>query len=392
MPALTITFQLHQPYRLKAFPFDRIGHDHTWEDGAQNSTLLNLACDYSYLPANEALLRAIRNTEGQFRLAFSISGTCLEQLYRYRPDVIESFRKLSDTGCVEFLAQPYYHSLAGLYSLAEFRRQVVKHEKAIQHLLEQKPTVFCNTGLLYSDELLPAIEELGYKTIMTGDNTANPGSPDTDQVFHAGRNGIQILPRNAHLSKAMVNDIKLNKNENPNAANVFLRKITALADSATCINISFDYESLERIVTDNDSAFLYLEQFPTELKKHENYSFLLPSDASQTAGPKQPSYNSPEWTSRIGETKDAAAWNKNQMQRDALKELYACESAVLKCGRPELMDQWGRLQTSDHFRYMGTQSTGDPTDHDLNPYSSHYDAYLNYMNVLSNFRKLLEKV
>ena len=391
MPAFCIIIQVHQPYRLKNYPFERIGRDHAWEDSALNITRLNQIADYCYLPANNALMQAIENSDEKFRFAFSISGTCLEQLFRYRPDVIDSFRKLGDTGCVEFLAQTYYHSLAGIYSPAEFRRQVVKHEKAIQHLLEQRPTVLCNTGLLHSDALLPAIEELGYKTIFAEGISSNVNGGNPDQVFHTG-NGIQVLARNSRVSDVIEHKIAQIQEEKINPGDAARQGIGELRESASCITISVDYEIVGMPTLNNKNQVLtFLEGFPNQAQRQENLQFMLPSDAWKTAGAEQASFHSPEWTSMIGETKDAAAWCQNHLQKDALKELYDCETVVLKSGRPELIDQWGRLQTSDHFRYMNIPFSGNSTQNTINPYHSAYDAYLNYMNVLSDFRKLLEK-
>ncbi len=391
MPAICLVFHVHQPFRLKPYSFDRIGHDHAWEDIAQNTAILNQVSDSCYLPTNDSLLRAIQNSDGQFRFAFSISGTCLEQLFHYRPDVIESFRRLAETGCVEFLAQPYYHSLAGIYAQTEFRRQVVKHEKAIQLLLEQRPTVFCNTSLLHADELLPAIEDLGYKTILTEGAPDCLGSMRPDQVFRSGRNGTRVLARNAALSEELAGNIMLLQRENPHPGKAFGRKIAALAESAECINIFLDYEFFGRRVPVHETAFSILESFPAELLKHQNLHFSLPSDASETRIAEPPFYQSSYWVSRVGKTKDDALWCHNHMQKDALKELYSCEFAVLKSGKPELLDQWGRLQTSDHFSYMSTRFRYNASLQPLNPYPSPYDAYLNYMNVLSDFRMLVEK-
>ena len=390
MSAICLVFHVHQPFRLKPYSFDQIGHDHAWENIAQNTAILNQASDSCYLPANDALLRAIQNSDGQFRFAFSISGTCLEQLFHYRPDVIESFRRLAETGCVEFLAQPYYHSLAGIYAQSEFRRQVVKHEKAIQQLLEQRPTVFCNTGLLHADELLPAIEELGYKTILAEGTPDCLGSLHPDQVFSSGRKGTRVLARNAALSEELAGTMMLPQREKP-PGKAFGRKIAALAESAECINIFLDYEFFGRYAPVHGTDFSILEAFPSEMRSKQNLHFSLPSDASDTRSTEPPNYHSLNWVSGVGETKDDGHWRHNHMQKDALKELYSCEFPVLKSGKPELMDQWGRLQTSDHFSYMSSHFRHNSSLQAFNPYPSPYDAYLNYMNVLSDFCRVLEK-
>ena len=385
MTDICLIFQVHQPYRLKDFPFDKIGKDHSYENTALNTAILNRVSDHCYLPANQILLEAIRRFEGRLKVAFSVSGTALEQFFRYRPDVLDSFRNLCNTGCVEFLAETYYHSLAGLHSAAEFRRQVVKHEKAIQNLLDVKPTVLRNTELLYADSLLPAIEGLGFRTILTEGKPDNLSDGNPNKIHTSPDEKCRILVRNQTLSDSISFPGSL-----LNVAD-YAENLVQEAENGSCICLYLDYETFGEHHRLESGILNFISKLPEEILKKPGLRFALPSDAALDGPDDKPVYHAPEWTSWADQAKDTSAWCENHMQRDAQKQVFNCELSLLKLGKPELLDAWGRLQSSDHFYYMSTLYSRDPVHKAFNPYSSPYDAYLNYMNVLSDFRGLLHK-
>jgi len=383
MTDICLIFQVHQPYRLKDFPFDKIGKDHTYENTAHNTAILNRVSDRCYLPANRILLEAIKRFDGRLKVAFSVTGTALEQFFRYRPDVLDSFRDLSNTGCVEFLAETYYHSLASLHSPSEFRRQVVKHEKAVQSLLDVKPTVLRNTELLYADSMLPAIEALGFRTILTEGKKGNMSEGNPNEIHTSPDGKCRILVRNQELSDA------ISFPGTPLKAADYAGKLTKEAGSSICICL--DYETFGEHQKQESGILDFLGRLPEETLKHSGLRFALPSDAALDGPDQKPVYHSPEWTSWSDEVKDLSAWYDNHMQKDAQKQLFNCELSLLSLGKPELFDAWGRLQSSDHFYHMSTRYSRDPVHKAFNPYASPYDAYLNFMNVLSDFRGLIHK-
>ncbi len=389
MTDVCLIFQVHQPYRLKEYSFERIGRDHAYEDSARNIAILNRIADNCYLPANQILLDAIEKMDGRLKVAFSISGTALEQFFRYRPDVMDSFRALSETGCVEFLAETYYHSLAGLSSVSEFRRQVVKHEKAIQNLLDVKPTVFRNTELLYADALLPAIQALGYKTILAEGKPANLNGNHPNQVFHTGQHRNRVLARNPELSDDI--GLRFSNPAQPLLADFFAEKLARESDGGHQVCLCLDYETFGEHQKKESGILHFLAALPAEILKQESLRLALPSDAALDGPDEKPAYQSPEWSSWSDKDKSDAAWRCDHMQKDALKQVYDLEPQLFALGKPELLDMWGRLQSSDHFYYMSTRFRQDPVHRAFNPYPSPYDAYLNYMNVLSDFRGLLQK-
>jgi alpha-amylase len=390
MAAVCFYFQVHQPYRLKNFPFFKIGKDHFHEATALNVEILNRVSDLCYLPANNLMLRLIEKFEGRFKIAFSITGTALEQLHRHRPDVVDSFRKLADTGCVEFLAETYFHSLAALFSDAEFERQVKMHEKAMKNILGIKPRVFRNTELMYQNGLAEKVEALGYKMILAEGSGKYIGSQSANQIFTSADNKIKILPRNFVLS----DDIAFrfsdpDWSEFPLSARKYAGWLHEISDPNACVGLFMDYETFGEHRRVETGIFDFLQSLPAAILSKDGFHFANPSDFLKLKPANAPAFNSPAWSSWADEEKDVSAWMHDHMQKDALKKIYELEPVVYELGKPDLMDVWGKLQTSDHFYYMSTRYRNNPVHQSFNHYASPYDAYLNYMNILSDFRGLL---
>ena len=390
MAAICFYFQVHQPYRLKNFSFVKIGKDHFYEATAQNVEILNRVSDRCYLPANNLFLKLIKENEGKFKISYSISGTCLEQLHRHRPDVITSFRKLYETNCVEFLSETYYHSLAALYSLPEFERQVKLHEKAMNNILGIKTKVFRNTELMYQNGLADILDEMGYKMVLAEGSKKYLGKESSNQIFLAKNQKTKILPRNYILS----DDIAFRFSdpawsEFPLMAETFANWLHKIDDSTGSINMFMDYETFGEHRKTETGIFEFMRHLPAQILKDPNFHFATPSDLLKIKKPNAPLYDSPAWSSWADEDKDASAWTEDNMQKDALRKVYALERPLKALNKPDLIDVWGKLLTSDHFYYMSTRYRSDPTHQSFTPYNSPYDAYLNYMNVLSDFGGLL---
>jgi alpha-amylase len=390
MAAICFYFQVHQPYRLKNFSFVKIGKDHFYEATAQNVEILNRVSDRCYLPANNLFLKLIKENEGKFKISYSISGTCLEQLHRHRPDVIASFRKLYETNCVEFLSETYYHSLAALYSLPEFERQVKLHEKAMNNILGIKTKVFRNTELMYQNGLADILDEMGYKMVLAEGSKKYLGKESSNQIFLAKNQKTKILPRNYILS----DDIAFRFSdpawsEFPLMAETFANWLHKIDDSTGSINMFMDYETFGEHRKTETGIFEFMRHLPAQILKDPNFHFATPSDLLKIKKPNAPLYDSPAWSSWADEDKDASAWTEDNMQKDALRKVYALERPLKALNKPDLIDVWGKLLTSDHFYYMSTRYRSDPTHQSFTPYNSPYDAYLNYMNVLSDFGGLL---
>jgi alpha-amylase len=390
MASVCFYFQVHQPYRLKNYSFFKIGKDHFYEDTAQNVAILNRVADLCYLPANRMMEKLIRESEGQFKVSFSVTGTCLEQLHRHRPDVIDSFRRLAETGQVEFLAETYYHSLAALFSPTEFRRQVKMHEKAMQNIIGYKPKVFRNTELLYQNGLAHMLDDLGYRMVLAEGGRKYIGSESTNQIFLAKNEKTRVLPRNFILS----DDIAFrfadpSWPEYPLTADKYAGWLHRVEDPNASIHLYMDYETFGEHRSRETGIFAFMEALPAQILKNPAFHFATPSDLLKVKRAKSPTYESGAWSSWADEDKDASAWLDDHMQRDALRKIYECEERVMELNKPDLIDVFGKLQTSDHFYYMSTRYRYDPTHQSFTHYLSPYDAYLNYMNVLSDFRGVL---
>jgi len=390
MAAICFYFQVHQPIRLKNYSFIKIGNDHFYDATALNVEILNRVSDRCYLPTNALLQNLIERHEGKFKVSFSISGTCLEQFHRHRPDVIASFRKLYETGCVEFLAETYYHSLAALYSLSEFERQVKMHQKAMLNILGIKTKVFRNTELMYQNGLADVLEDLGFKMVLAEGAKKYLAKESSNQIFLAKNQKTKILPRNYILS----DDIAFRFSdpswtEYPLMADTFANWIHKVEDQTGSINLFMDYETFGEHRTAETGIFEFMRHMPGDVLKNKDFHFATPSDLLKIKKPNAPIYDSPAWSSWADEDKDASAWTEDNMQRDALRKIYECEKLVIDLKKPDLIDAWGKLQTSDHFYYMSTRYRNDPTHQSFSPYKSPYDAYLNYMNVLSDFRGVI---
>ena len=389
MSSICFYFQVHQPYRLKPYSFFKIGHDHAYEATALNVEIINRVSDVCYLPANALMQKLIEQHEGRFKISYSITGTALEQLSRHRPDVIESFRKLGETGCVEFLGETYYHSLAALYSPTEFERQVALHQKAVTNLLGQKPKTFRNTELLYQNGLAAKVHDLGYSLILAEGAPRNIGRETPNQVFSSMDGSIKVLARNYALS----DDIAFrfsdpSWSEYPLSAQTFSKWLHASEGSHSVVNLFMDYETFGEHRKADTGIFRFLEALPQYVLANPQFAFTTPAGLAKTKASLK-NIDSPAWSSWADADKDASAWTEDHMQRDALRKLYECEARVLALGRPEMLDVWSKLQTSDHFYYMSTRYRNDPTHQAFSHYHSPYDAYLNFMNVLSDFKKII---
>jgi alpha-amylase len=405
MPAICLYFQLHQPCRLKRYTAFDIGRDHDYEDRGENRRLLEKVAERCYLPANALLLNLIHKYEGRFRVAFSISGVLLDQLTMYRPAVLESFRGLAETGCVEFLNETYYHSLSFLFSRDDFRAQVSRHRRKIKELFGQEGKTFRFTELIYNNDLAREAEHLGYEVILAEGAEALLGDRSPNRVYRASRDSsgdgggdgagdgrIKLLLRNYRLS----DDVSFrfsNRDwqEYPLTVEKYARWIHSENGAGTVINLFMDYETFGEHQWADTGIFRFLEKLPGEILKHRDFVFATPAEIAGTVEPVD-SIDAPELSSWADTERDLTAWLGNAMQQDAAGTLYGLEAAVKACKDAYLLDSWRKLQTSDHFYYMCTKWFADGDVHKyFNPYPSPYDAYINYMNILDDLSRQVKK-
>jgi len=393
MPSICLFFQVHQPRRLRRYTVFDIGQCHDYENETLNRDVLHRVSDKCYLPANARILELFRKYGGDFRVAFSLTGTVIEQLQAERPDVLESFRRLNETGYVEWLNETHDHSLASLYSPVEFREQVQRHHAKIEGLFGQKAVTFCNTEMIYNNDIARTIGEMGYQVILTeGADRILPGGDPWISCRSVSYPALAVLLRHYRLS----DDISFRFSstdwfEYPLTAKKYARRLSEQGETAEVINLFMDYETFGEHHWSETGIFDFLWELPGEVLKYPDFRFATPSQIIPDPS-SSPWLDVKETVSWADSERDLTAWTGNGMQQDALRSLYQMEDRVRQSGDDEVLKIWRRLQTSDHFYYMSTKWFADGDVHTyFNPWESPYDAYISYMNILDDFDRKLHK-
>ena len=379
-------FQVHQPDRLRQFRFFDIGNDFHYLDDFSNRTIVRRVAERCYLPANKMLHDLILRNNGAFKVAFSISGTAIEQFERYVPEVIDSFKALAATGCVEFLSETYSHSLASLASTAEFKKQVKQHADLMKRLFGVKPTVFRNTELIYSDMIGAAVADLGYDVMLTEGAKHILGWKSPNFVYVNALNPrMKLLLRNFNLS----DDIAFRFSDKgwnswPLTADKFADWAVSALQKDDVLNLFMDYETFGEHQRSASGIFDFMNALPAAILAR-NIDFSTPSEAARKYQPVAP-LHVPYPISWADEERDTSAWLGNDLQEEAFNKLYAMEAEVYKTKDENLVSIFRKLQESDHFYYMCTKFFSDGSVHSyFNPYDTPYEAFINYMNVLADF-------
>ena len=359
-------------------------------DDFKNASICRKVANKCYLPANRLLLEMIRRGQGQFKVSYSITGVLLEQFQRFCPEVMSTFDALAETGCVEFLGETYYHSLSFLYSPEEFKQQVAKHTQTITELWGQKPTVFRNTELIYNNDLAHTIESLGqFKAIITEGVDRILGYRSPNFVYRPqGCESLKLLLKNYTLSDDIAFRFS-NRHwaEWPLTAEKFANWVHDANGNGHVINLFMDYETFGEHQWADTGIFDFMRHLPEQILKHPDNSFKTPSEVADTYEDMD-AIDVPHLISWADTERDLSAWLGNAMQSNAIHELFRLEKQVKQTQDERLIDDWRRLQVSDHFYYMCTKYFSDGDVHKyFNPYDSPYDSYINFMNVLDNLRK-----
>lgn len=387
MKTICFYFQVHQPLRLKKYCFFNIGKDHHYLDELANRSIMQKIATRCYLPMNNLLLELIKENKGKFRVSFSMSGLAVEQFKAYAPQVLESFKLLAKTGCVEFLGETYAHSLSSLINMDEFREQVERHTAMIEHEFGMKPTVFRNTELIYSDEIGHVVAEMGFNAMLAEGAKHILGWKSPNYTYaNALNQKLRLLLRNYKLS----DDIAFRFSDRgwdewPLTVDKYVKWLTADDVPGDMINLFMDYETFGEHQWAESGIFDFMRQLPKELLKTKKAQFATVSEAAKEYQPVSV-LHSPHVMSWADEERDVTAWLGNELQDEAFKTLYEQRDKVLAVDDPDFTYVWNFLQCSDHFYYMATKWLSDGDVHSyFNPYESSYEAFINYMNVLSDF-------
>lgn len=392
MKAICFYFQIHQPFRLKTFRFFDIGNDHYYYDDFANDDIITRIAQRSYLPANEMLLSMIRQYGKQFRVAFSISGSALEQLEMYVPEFIDSMKELADTGCVEFLTETYAHSLAALQDPEEFVKQIHDHANKIYQLFGQKPKVFRNTELIFDDDIAQMVSGLGFEGAITEGAKQVLGWKSPNYVYScASAPDLKLLLKNSKLS----DDISFRFSNTqwpayPLTADKYIDWIDQLPHEEQIINLFMNYETFGELQPRESGIFEFIKALP-RFAMERGIEFWTPYEAISKLKPVG-ELTIPYALSWADEARDTSAWLGNTLQQEAVRKLYSIGERVRLCRDRRILQDWNYLQASDHFFYMSTKLSADGSVHShYSPYDSPYMAFTNYMNVLSDFMIRVEE-
>ena len=382
---------MHQPWRLKVYRFFNIGKDHNYLDDFTNRAIMQKVARQCYLPMNALLLTLIKENKGAFKCSFSITGSAVEQFRAYAPEVLDSFRALAETGCVEFLAETYSHSLASLSSKEDFVEQVKLHTKMIKEEFGKKPVAFRNTELIYSDHIGEMVSELGFKTILAEGARHVMGWKSPNYIYtNAIDNRLRVLLRNYKLS----DDIAFRFSNQgwdqyPLTAEKFAQWVAE--ENGEVMNLFMDYETFGEHQKATTGIFDFMKALPKAILKHNDVCFATVSEAAKSSQPVGV-LHCPHVMSWADEERDVTAWLGNELQNEAFSKLYALKDKVKSLKNADFEYVWNFMQTSDHFYYMATKWLSDGDVHSyFNPYGSSYEAFINYMNVLSDFEIEVEK-
>lgn len=386
MKAICFYFQIHQPFRLKRYRFFDIGNDHYYYDDFANDDIITRIAERSYIPAAQSLLKMIEDTKGAFKCAISITGTALEQFEQYVPEFIDLLKKLADTGCVEFLAETYAHSLASLADPEEFANQVKVHDEKIKELFGQTPKVLRNTELIYCDELAPQILDMGYKGVITEGAKHILGWKSPNYVYSAASAPkLKMLLKNDKFSDDISDRFSNTSwDEYPLTADKYISWIASTPAEEQIINLFMNLEVFGDFQPRETGIFQFLEALP-RFAAEKGIEFWTPSTAvSKLKAVDVLSVLHP--ISWADEARDTSAWLGNKLQNEAFNKLYSVGERVRLCEDRRLKQDWYYLQAADHFFYMSTKNMHDGSVHSqFSPYDTPFEAFTNYMNVLADF-------
>ena len=387
MVSVCFYFQVHQPLRLRNYSVFDIGNNRNYFNDEKNKIIFKKVSQKCYIPTNNLILDLINKTDGKFKVSYSITGVALEQMEQFAPEVIDSFKDLAATGYVEFLSETYYHSLSYLYSKNEFKEQVELHKNRIKELFDYEPTVFRNTELIYNNELAKFVEDLGYTGIL---------GEGADHILGWRSPNFVYRPKTTNSIKLMLKNYKLSDDiafrfsnqgwkEFPLTAPKFSQWINDINGNGNVVNLFMDYETFGEHQWAQTGIFKFLKHLPDEILKHKDNNFMTPSEVVAHYEPvaELDVHNMVSWADV---ERDLSAWLGNKMQQTSLASIYQLEHAIKKTNDKKLLDDWRKLQVSDHFYYMCTKWFADGDVHKyFNPYDSPYDSYIAFMNALNDF-------
>ena len=383
MKTICLYFEIHQIIHLRRYRFFDIGTDHYYYDDYENERTITDIAERSYMPALNTFLEMIRESGKAFKIAFSLSGTGIEQLEMHAPQVLEKLQELNDTGCVEFLAEPYSHGLSSLSNEESFAADVKKQVKKIEEYFGKKPTVLRNSSLIYSDDIGLQAAALGFKGMLTEGARHVLGWKSPHYVYNcATAPSLKLLLRDVEFS----DDISLRFNNSewegyPLFADAYIKRIAQLPEEEQVVNIFMELSALGIAQPLSSNILEFMKALPA-CAKEQGITFSTPSEIiAKLKGVD--SLHVPDTLSWVDEERDVSCWLGNPMQREAFNKLYSVADRVRIADDPHINQDWDYLQASNNFRFMTTKPSNVGLDRGI--YSSPFDAFTNYMNILGDF-------
>ena len=393
MTSICLYFEVHQPIRLNRFSVFHIGNNNsnlTYFDSKLNKEIFEKVARKCYLPTNNLLLNLINESDGRFKVSFSLTGTFVEFCEKYMPEIIDSFKELFKTGAVDMIEETYYHSLSALYDeLDEFEEQVGTHRKMIKDLFNYKPRIFRNTEAIYDNRIAKKVADMGYKGIIT---------EGTDKILHWRSPNYLYKPINCNL-KVLLRNYTLSDDVgfrfsaklwpgHPLTADKYARWMAG--NEGDLINLFMDYETFGEHHWEDTGIFDFLGHLPGEVFKHDNLDFVTVSEAVERYEPVG-DIDAPWAISWADADRDVSTWLGNDMQKACFNELKNLGRIIKEKDEIELLNTWRRLQTSDHLYYVSTKGLEDGDVHAyFSPYDGPYDGFINYMNILQDLKQKVE--
>ncbi|MBU1011221.1 MAG: polysaccharide deacetylase family protein [Bacteroidetes bacterium] len=393
MKSICFYFQVHQPFRLRTYRFFDIGKNHHYYDEYFNRMIMRRVAEKCYLPMNDILMKHIGEFGANFKVSFSITGLAIEQMELYAPEAIDSFRRLVATGNVEILAETYAHSLSALKDPEEFERQVTAHSRKVEEVFGVKPVSFRNTELIYSDKIGAQVADMGFKVMLTEGAKHILGWKSPNYMYANAINPkLKVLLRNFRLS----DDITFRFSQQswpewPITAEKFVGWLNKINPKEEVVNLFLDYETFGEHQWASTGIFDFMKALPGAVFSHSEFKFSTPALLAEKLQPVS-AIQVPYPVSWADEERDVTAWLGNDLQDESFDKLYSLGQKVRQIDDPDIQRDWNYLQSSDHFYYMCTKWFSDGDVHKyFNHYPSPYEAYINYMNVLSDFMIRVEK-
>jgi alpha-amylase len=383
MKTICLYFEIHQIIHLKRYRFFDIGTDHYYYDDYENERTINDIVERSYMPALNALGEMMRENGKYFKVAFSISGVGMEQLEMHAPQVLEKLQELNNTGCVEFLAEPYSHGLSSLANEETFAADVKKQCAKIEEYFGKKPTVARNSSLIYSNDIGSQIASLGFVGMLTEGAKHVLGWKSPHYVYNcSGAPSLKLLLRDIALS----DDISLRFNNSdwegyPLFADNYINEIAKLPEEEQIINIFMELSALGIAQPLSSNILEFFKALPA-CAKQKGITFATPTEVFKMAK-SVGSRDVPDTLSWVDEERDASCWLGNAMQREAFNKLYSVADRVRIANDPRVNQDWDYLQASNNFRFMTTKPGNVGLDRGI--YTDPFDAFTNYMNILGDF-------